>query len=112
MMNEKDLKEGMAFLRNSAFKEGLYFKLVGVKWIYPLSIALSESNNCKKFWKNVSIQHYIHRILRCEKLQDIFFGTDKYLFSWSNTKEGWLYWNNVADSLIAKYDYDKLLEEL
>lgn len=112
MVNEKDLKEGIAILRNSAFKEGLYFKLMGVKWIYPLSIALSESNNCKKFWANVSTQHYIYRILRCEKLQDIFLSTNKYLFSWSHTKEGWTYWNEVAKYLIAKYDYDKLLEEL
>lgn len=112
MKNEKDLKEGMAILRNSAFKEGLYFKLVSVKWIYPLSIALSESKSCKKFWTNVSIQRYIHRILRCEKMQDIFIGTDKYLFKWSDTKEGWTYWSGVASSLIAKYGHGKLLEEL
>lgn len=112
MVNEKDLKEGMAILRDSAFKEGLYFKLMGVKWIYPLSVILSESNNCKKFWTNVSTQHHIYRIIRCKKLKDIFFGQDEYLFKWSYTKEGWAYWSRVSSSLIAKYDYNKLLEEL
>ena len=112
MTSKEDLKEGLTILRKESFKRGLYFNLVGNKWIYPLSIILSRSNNCKRFWANVCRQNRIIRIFDCYYLRDIFHGIGIYLFEFALTEQGWPYWDSVCHSLFDEYGEDTPLDEL
>ena len=112
---EEDFKQGLMFLKKKSMESHLYSQIAACNWIVPLSKVLSDNGgNCKKFWENTYNQLSLDKIPNCVRIEDIFYGSNTYLFEWARSPEGHDYWHNIAVRIINKTmrENKKLLNEL
>jgi len=95
IVDKKDLLEGIKFLKKESLNRGAYLEIAHCTWIMPFSLYMSTRGLCLKFWKNTILQGNIHRIKDCQTLNDVCYGHNKCLFTWSETQEGHVFWANV-----------------
>ena len=97
MVKNKDYRDGMKFLLRETREQKMNIRMY--PWVADLSVILSKSNKCLKFWTAVWEQHNLPRIPKCHTLFDLFFGFSTNLFTWSQTIDGHEYWKKTFTSL-------------
>lgn len=96
----EDHKKGIKYLLNES-RERKY-NIKQLTWVLPVSAILAERKICLSFWKNVLKNHNFNYIERCHSFDDMSYGP-YFLFSWSDTNEGFEFWESNMTRLINEY---------
>ena len=95
----EDYIKGIKFLLSNSKRQGVNIRKV--QWVPHVSEMLSEHKLCHKFWYNVWSQKKLDRIPLCNDWFDVMFDPEKYLFSWSQTYDGYSFWVTMLSKVLG-----------
>ncbi len=102
--NKQDFLEGIMVLKEglvSSHLSDVYARLASSSWLMRFCEILSRKKNNKLFWTRAVEQRMLHKLIHAQVVDDLWY--DEHLFTWSDTKEDFAYWEHTCYDIGRTY---------